>query len=139
VVGRKLPHGELEERVLDVLWEQGTPMTPAAVRDGLASGRSGRPLAYTTVMTILVRLWEKDLLDRERAGRGYAYRPRVSREERIAARMGELLATTGERSMALARFVESLTPAQREELRRAMGTAGTAGTGTEATGTETTG
>jgi predicted transcriptional regulator len=124
VVGRKLPHGELEERVLDVLWGQGTSMTPAAVRDRLASSRSGRPLAYTTVMTILVRLWEKGLLDRERSGRGYAYRTRLTREERIAARMGELLDTTGDRSIALARFVESLTPSQREELRRAMGADG---------------
>jgi predicted transcriptional regulator len=121
VVGRKLPHGELEERVLDVLWEQGEAMTPAAVRERLTPGRPGRPLAYTTVMTILVRLWEKGLLDRDRAGRGYAYRPRLSREERIAERMGDLLDATGERSTALARFVESLTPAQREELRRAMG------------------
>jgi predicted transcriptional regulator len=123
VVGRKLPHGELEERVLDVLWEQGAPMTPGAVRDHLASGRPRRPLAYTTVMTILVRLWEKGLLDRERAGRGYAYRTRLTREERIAARMGELLDTTGQRSIALARFVESMSPAQRAELRRAMGSA----------------
>jgi predicted transcriptional regulator len=122
VVGRKLPHGELEERVLDVLWEQGEAMTPAAVREQLTPGRPGRPLAYTTVMTILVRLWEKGLLDRERAGRGYTYRPRQTREERTAERMAELLDATGERSIALARFVESLTPTQREDLRRAMGT-----------------
>lgn len=116
--GGKLPDGELERRVLDVLWNRDEPMTPAAVRESLGGAR---PLAYTTVMTILVRLWEKGVVDRERVGRAYAYRPRLTREERIAERMGELLDTTADRSIALARFVESLPPEQLEELRRAIG------------------
>jgi len=118
MVGRKLPQGELEHQVLEVLWDHGEPMTPAEVRGHLTTGR---PLAYTTVMTILVRLWEKGQLDRQRVGRAYAYRPRSTREEHIAARMSALLDATGDRSVALARFVETLSPEQLEELRHAIG------------------
>jgi BlaI family transcriptional regulator, penicillinase repressor len=117
MAGRKLPHGELEGLVMGVLWDATSALTPAAVRDRLDPAR---PLAYTTVMTILVRLWEKGLLERERAGRAYAYRPRQSREEQAAQRMGDLLAATGDRSVVLSQFVASLTPDQVAELRRLL-------------------
>ena len=117
MVRRKLPHGEMEALVMDVLWDGAEPLTPAAVRDRLPPER---PLAYTTVMTILTRLWEKGLVERDRMGRAFAYRPRQSREERAAERMGELLAATGDRSVALSQFVASLPDDQVAELRRLL-------------------
>ncbi|HET6950946.1 MAG TPA: BlaI/MecI/CopY family transcriptional regulator [Acidimicrobiales bacterium] len=119
MAGRKLPHGELEALVMGVLWDGDAPLSPAEVRARLAPARA---LAYTTVMTILVRLHDKGLVTRERSGRAYLYRPRQSREEQAAQRMGELLATTGDRSLALARFVASLPPDQLAALRRALET-----------------
>jgi predicted transcriptional regulator len=113
----KRPQGELEGLVMDVLWDSTEPLTPAAVRDRLAGTQ---PLAYTTVMTVLVRLTGKGLAVREPAGRAFAYRPRVSREERAAQRMGELLAATRDRSVVLSRFVASLPPEEAAELRRAL-------------------
>ena len=115
--GRKLPHGELEGLVMDVLWDSAEPLTPAAVRERLDPGR---PLAYTTVMTILVRLVDKGLVTRSQNGRAYAYRPRLSREEQAAQRMSELLAATGDSSVALSRFVATLPPEQVAELRRLL-------------------
>lgn len=117
MAGRKLPHGELEALVMDVLWDSAEPLTPAAVRERL---QPDHPLAYTTVMTILTRLWEKGNLDREQAGRAFAYRPRHSREEQAAQRMGELLAATGDRTVALSQFVASLPPEQIAQLRRVL-------------------
>src|SRR5687767_1909780 len=113
----RLAHGELEGLVMDVLWDAGGPLVANDVRDRLEPTRS---LAYTTVLTILVRLHEKGLVERERSGRAYAYRPRLSREEQAAARMGELLGTARDDSVVLARFVAALSPAQLAELRRAM-------------------
>jgi predicted transcriptional regulator len=113
----RLAHGELEGLVMDVLWDADGPLVANDVRDRLEPTRS---LAYTTVLTILVRLHEKGLVERERSGRAYAYRPRLSREERAAARMGELLGTARDDSVVLARFVAALSPAQLAELRRAM-------------------
>jgi len=60
-------------------------------------------------------------VERERpSGRAYRYRARHSREQQAAQRMGELLATTGDRSVVLAQFVASLTPQELAELRRAL-------------------
>jgi predicted transcriptional regulator len=109
--------GELEHQVLQVLWAADGPCTPGDVQAALGDEHA---LAYTTVMTILVRLWQKDLLTRERAGRGYAYRPVESRDERVASRMRELLADAGDRTAALAGFVSSLPPDELDDLRRLL-------------------
>lgn len=109
--------GELEHQVLQVLWAADGPCTPA---DVLAALGGEQRLAYTTVMTILVRLWQKDLLTREKAGRGYVYRPVESRDERVASRMRELLAGAGDRSAALAGFVSSLPADELDDLRRLL-------------------
>ena len=114
---RRLRSGQLEGLVLDVLWDADRPMTPRQVNEAL---HSQREVAYTTVMTILVRLWQKGILAREPAGRGFAYRPKVSREERVASRMEEVLAAAADRSTALARFVESLPADEVRSLRRLM-------------------
>ena len=101
---------------MDVLWDQSGWLTPGEVH-----GRLSDPaLAYTTVMTILVRLWRKGRLERHRDGRAYAYHPLTSREEYAAARMEELLAATTNRSAVLNRFLEAMGPADRAQLRRLL-------------------
>ena len=110
----KLPSGELENQVLGVLWADGGALTPRDVHEALGAPRG---LAYTTTMTILVRLWRKGLLARDRSGRSYAYRPKISQEERAAARMSEVLASSGDHSLALNHFVQSLPADQLSELR----------------------
>jgi predicted transcriptional regulator len=113
----KLATGELEAGVLDVLWASGGWLTPGEVHQALSSRRS---LAYTTVMTILVRLWRKGRLDRHRDGRAYAYRPVQSREEVAAARMGEVLTGVQDRPRALSHFLEALDASDRAQLRRML-------------------
>lgn len=113
----KLPMGELEAMVMDVLWDKRGWLTPGEVHEILAARRS---MAYTTVMTILVRLWQKGRLERQRDGRAFAYRARQSREEHAAARMQELLTTVADRPTALAHFVDALPLADRDQLRRVL-------------------
>ena len=113
----KLQMGELEAMVMDVLWDQRGWLTPGEVHQVLAANRS---MAYTTVMTILVRLWQKGRLERQRDGRAFAYRALHSREQHAAARMQELLTRVGDRPSALAYFVEALPPADRDQLRRVL-------------------
>ncbi|MBA2283136.1 MAG: BlaI/MecI/CopY family transcriptional regulator [Acidimicrobiia bacterium] len=117
MAAKKLASGELERRVLDLLWESDEPVTPGDAHSRLVPTHE---VAYTTVMTVLVRLWEKGLLHREKSGRAYAYRPVQSRAERAAARMGDLLAAAGDPALALSRFVDNLGVAERDELRRAL-------------------
>lgn len=45
-----------------------------------------RPLAYTTVMTVMSRLAEKGILDRRREGRGYVYEALAQDAAEIAVR-----------------------------------------------------
>jgi predicted transcriptional regulator len=51
-----------------------------------------RPLAYTTVMTTLDRLFKKALLNRRKDERAFIYSPRLSRKEWEEKRAGDLLA-----------------------------------------------
>ncbi|HUF47416.1 MAG TPA: BlaI/MecI/CopY family transcriptional regulator [Vicinamibacterales bacterium] len=67
--------GPLEWRVLEALWGRNRP---ASVRDLIDSFPD---IAYTTLMTTLDRLHRKGLLDRDKAGRAFVYRARLSRAE----------------------------------------------------------
>lgn len=91
----------------------------APVTTGDVLAQFGDDLAYTTVMTTLTRLYEKGTLTRERVGRSYAYalaRP----EERVARLMNDALEDSPDRGLALASFVEALTPEDLPVLRRLL-------------------
>ena len=109
------PMGALETDVLRALWASATPSTPAEVLRQL-----GTDLAYTTVMTILTRLWRKGLVEREQQGRAYAYQALVSEADLTAKRMKETLAATKDREAALTRFVDSLSKRDERALRRVL-------------------
>jgi predicted transcriptional regulator len=78
--------GHLEEGVMEVLWDHGD----SSVRNVV--DRLQRPLAYTTVMTTLDRLFKKGLLDRRRESRAFIYSAFLSRDEWERGRAGELVA-----------------------------------------------
>jgi predicted transcriptional regulator len=113
----RLGMGELESQVMDVLWDDGGQLTPSEVNARLDSQRE---LAYTTVMTVLVRLFEKGIVTRQRRGRAWAYRSVLGREEQAAQRMNAVLRDGGDQSISLARFVENMSTKERAELRRLL-------------------
>jgi predicted transcriptional regulator len=104
----------LENAVMDVLWDSNTWLTPGDVQSRLPAERR---VEYTTVMTVLARLWKKGRLERERSGRAYAYLPVRTRSEHAAMRMEEILETAGDRSIALAQFAEQLSASERKKLK----------------------
>ena len=114
----KLGRGELEARVMDILWASDGAMTPRDVHDVLRRRRQG--VAYTTVMTILVRLWQKGMLTRDESGRAFEYAPVASRVEWTAKRMHEVLSDAGDRDAALMHFVRSIDKREAAQLRRAL-------------------
>lgn len=107
--------GALEAEILAALWASDDAMTPADVRAVLDAG-----LAYTTVMTILTRLWDKDLVVRQTRGRAYAYRPALSEAELVARRLQATLEGAVDRSGALTHFVGTLAPGDERALRRIL-------------------
>jgi len=78
--------GHLEISVMEILWERGE----SNVHD--VTEKLPRPLAYTTVMTTLDRLFKKGLLDRRKFERAFLYSPRWSRMEWEQKRAGEFVA-----------------------------------------------
>ena len=77
----------LELLCLQALWALGSGNV-ASVRQVLAETK---PLAYTTVMTILERLARKSLVSRRKAGRAYVYVPEVAQETMQRQALNEFL------------------------------------------------
>ena len=106
------PMGALEDEVMAYLWATDGPATPAEVHHAVAPD-----LAYTTVMTVLTRLWAKELLTRQSQGRGYAYSPVRSEAQHRAELMQIALDDSADREAVLSSFVDSLSQADAERLR----------------------
>jgi predicted transcriptional regulator len=77
----------LELLCLRVLWERGR----GSVKDVHAAIAPSRPLAYTTIMTVLERLVKKGRLTREKSGRAFLYAPTAPRDELRRKAVQELL------------------------------------------------
>ena len=104
--------GALEAQVLEVLWARGSAATPGDVLEAL----DGK-LAYTTVMTVLTRLWQKGVVERSKAGRAFAYDAKQTRAEFFADRMRQTLASTSDHRAVLSRFVSGLSTKDTAALR----------------------
>ncbi len=108
---------ELESEVMEEMWRQ----REATVRDVLeALNRGPKERAYTTIMTIMGRLWEKGLLSRKRRGRADVYRAILSREDYLQARAeAEVDAVVEEfGDLALSHFARQVEGLDPERLRR---------------------
>jgi len=99
--------GELEQAVMDILWNRPGPLSVRGVHELLAQNRD---LAYTTVMTVLDRLAKKGLVVRNLDGRAWLYRPANSRAAQVAGEMLDLLGRLSdeERREVLSRIVPAL-------------------------------
>lgn len=109
--------GPLEAELLAVLWRSGGWLSAPEVHEELAKSR---PLGYTTVSTVLIRLWQKGHLERVRDGRAFAYRPLQTKEQFTATRMAGLLSGIDDRPGALSWFLRLLDSDERAQLRRLL-------------------
>jgi len=85
-LSQSLALGTLEFEWMEILWSSGE----STVRDVVQ--KLSRPLAYTTVMTTLDRLFKKGLLNRHKPDRAFVYSPQLSRQEWERHRAGSLVA-----------------------------------------------
>ena len=109
--------GPLERSVMEIVWDQDGE--EVSVRDVLDS-KVGRGHAYTTVMTVLDRLWHKGYLARRKEGRAYVYRAKRSREEHVERLVAQVLAGSGDRRSAILGFVRNADEADLAEIRKAI-------------------
>ena len=113
----QLTRGELE--IMDVVWERGR----ATVQDVCDSLE--RPLAYTTVMTVLKTLEVKRRVVRKvKEGRAFVYEPCVSREDvsrTIAGQLKQQLARGSIKSLVLNLIEDEPLPSDElAEIKRAI-------------------
>jgi predicted transcriptional regulator len=109
--------GPLESEVMGVVWRAGRPVAVREVVDNLNESRS-EPLAYTTVMTVMSRLAEKDALSRRKSGRSYVYEANAPDAAGIAVK--DVLRAYGD--VAVAHFVDEARadPSLRRRLQRLL-------------------
>jgi predicted transcriptional regulator len=103
---------------MNVVWQQGK----ATVRDVYETLRETRPLAYTTILTVLGTLTKKGVVHQEMKDRTYVYRPKMSHEEAVSRNLQYLAGKFFEgsaRSLAV-HMIESekLSRQELEELHR---------------------
>ena len=87
--------GALERQVMAVVWNAGE----ISVRE--ACERLESPVAYTTVMTTLDRLFKKRLLSRRKVGRAFVYAAAATQDELEGAVANELVHSLLQRDEAL--------------------------------------
>jgi predicted transcriptional regulator len=77
--------GPLERQMLEAVWARGD----GTVRELI--DHASLHMAYTTAMTTLTRLYEKQLLTRTVEGRAFRYKARFTKKELQRAEAGELI------------------------------------------------
>jgi predicted transcriptional regulator len=110
---------------MDVLWDSPTPLTANELRDCLVRpdipATQTKPLATTTVLTVLSRLETKGFVARDRSVRPHVYTAVMSRTAHTAGLMHEVLGQVPDRQAALARFIGDVTPQEAATLRKLLG------------------
>lgn len=117
---------------MDRIWSAPDTITVRTVFEDLLRSRE---IAYTTVMTTMDNLHRKGWLERERDGKAYRYRARLSREQYSAQLMREALGG-GRSDLVLAHFVEQISDDDTAALRKVLRRAKTRNAPTEQPGTE---
>jgi predicted transcriptional regulator len=100
---------------MDVLWDSAKgPMSGREVAEQLPDR------AYTTVLTILERLRRKELVRRRTQGRVHDFEAADTREAYVAELMIDAMGAAGNRGAVLARFAQSVSPAEARALQEAL-------------------
>lgn len=107
---------DLEADIMEIVWSKGWHRF--SVADVHRDLQRRREIAYTTVMTTVDRLREKELLTRSRKGKRYEYRPVMTRQQFCRVMAQEVLASLPDlgRETALALLVDRVSEADEEEL-----------------------
>ncbi|MCP3819439.1 BlaI/MecI/CopY family transcriptional regulator [Streptomyces sp. A3M-1-3] len=122
---RRRGQGELEAQVLSVLGSAPGPVTAAWVQERLHGD-----LAYTTVITILTRLYSKQAVTRSRSGRSFLWISTADEAGLTALRMRQLLDRQDDRDAVLSSFVSALAPHDEQLLRSLLNEPGPTASGT---------
>lgn len=98
---------------MEIVWRASSDVSVHDVHEQLA-----RPVAYTTVMTTLDRLFKKGLLARSREGRAFRYAAGLQRHQLAMALVSNLIDDIGQRDRELLDELERFVREKRRDLER---------------------
>lgn len=81
--------GPLEYQLLRLLWRE-SPASARRIREAY-NQKARKPLAYTTIMTLLTRMAEKGVLKVDRSRQPFEFSPLVSRDQVQRNRVKDLV------------------------------------------------
>ena len=108
--------GELELEIMQVIWARQR----VTVREVLEVLTERRPLAYTTVMTVMTRLMDKGILRQHRQDRTYEYEAIYTSEELTTKAVGQTIRSLLESfgPLAITEFIHQIGQVDPDELQR---------------------
>jgi predicted transcriptional regulator len=106
--------GELEAAIMQIIW----PQDDVTVRSVWQALQPTRPLAYTTVMTVMSRLAQKGILTARKQGKTYYYKaatsPQQFVEQQAQRAVQDVIENFGE--VAIAQFLRAIDSVDAERL-----------------------
>ncbi|WP_330185161.1 BlaI/MecI/CopY family transcriptional regulator [Nocardia sp. NBC_01503] len=110
--------GALESQVMAVLWDSAEALSVHDLVERLSSDE--RVPAYTTVLTVVTHLFEKEWVRREKVGRSYRYLPSRSRAEATTDLLREILDDSPDAPAVLLHLARTASVREVEALRRGI-------------------
>ena len=105
--------GELEQQIMEIIWRE----KELSIRSVLQILNTQKPVAYTTVATIMQRLVDKKFLVRREKGKSFVYASRYSKElfsrKIVQSFLDKVVSSYGD--IAIASFVDSIDDLPREK------------------------
>lgn len=116
----KRKQGELESQVLGCLWDRPEGLSSQQILAMLGDDS----LKITTVLTVLTRLKDKDLVQSTKLdGRTLLFTAVKSREQHTAELLLSAFAESNNPALVLSHFAKGLTSKQIDELKKSLGAA----------------
>lgn len=105
--------GPLEKEVMEIVWQKKS----VSVKDVATELSSTHNLAYTTVLTILSRLWKKGLLDRTKTGKSFVYQPKRNKKQTVQSLIRSTLHAMIDRygDEAITAFIDEVSSIKKEK------------------------
>ncbi len=104
--------GELELQVMAVLWEK----KEASVYD--VQNSIGKNIAYTTIMTVLSRMYSKGMVERSKSGKNYIYSIKKGKSLALSTMLDKIKNSIfGGKSIQMVNYlIDNANDIQQEEL-----------------------
>ncbi len=106
--------GELEEKIMKIIWNSERELKPSEVQVLL-----DKKYAYTTVMTVMSRLFEKKLLKRRQKGKAFFYYASRKKDSFLKPKLSNLFKNILESygDLAINQFIDSLDEAEIKKIK----------------------